>query len=67
MTSHIYILPVIVIILVEKLTLIWFCISRIGIGSFEGRSVYRAAEVADVVETAKVYAVGKARTNIGLK
>lgn len=43
------------------------CFVRIGIGQHQGRSVYRAAEIIDVVETGKVYLVGKVRTNIGLK
>jgi RNA polymerase-associated protein RTF1 len=33
----------------------------------EGRSVYRAAEIVDVCETAKVYSIGKVRTNMGVK
>ena len=40
---------------------------RIGIGQHEGKSVYRVAEILDVCETAKVYNIGKARTNKGLK
>lgn len=43
------------------------CFVRIGIGQYQGRSVYRAAEIVDVVETGKVYLVGKIRTNIGTK
>ena len=45
------------------------CFVRIGIGTdpASGKSVYRCSEIADVVETAKIYAVGKARTNVGLK
>ena len=43
------------------------CFVRIGIGQHQGRSVYRLAEVADVVETGKVYNVGKVRTNTGLR
>ena len=45
------------------------CFVRIGIGSdpASGRPVYRCSEIADVVETAKIYVVGKARTNVGLK
>ena len=44
------------------------CFVRIGIGQNpEGRSVYRCTEIVDVVETQKVYNVGKARTNTGLK
>ena len=37
------------------------------IKNFYFRSVYRAAEIVDVVETGKVYFVGKMRTNIGTK
>ena len=40
---------------------------RIGIGNHDGRPVYRVAEVIDVIETPKVYALGKGRTNKGLK
>jgi len=47
--------------------LVMNCFVRIGIGQYQGRSVYRAAEIVDVVETGKVYLVGKMRTNIGLK
>lgn len=45
------------------------CFVRIGIGTdpASGKSVYRCSEIADVVETAKIYAIGKARTNVGLK
>jgi len=43
------------------------CYVRIGIGQHEGESVYRVAEILDVCETAKVYQIGKARTNKGLK
>ena len=45
------------------------CFVRIGIGSdpASGRPVYRCSEISDVVETAKIYVVGKARTNVGLK
>jgi len=43
------------------------CFVRIGIGQHEGQSVYRVAEILDVCETAKVYQIGKARTNKGLK
>jgi RNA polymerase-associated protein RTF1 len=31
------------------------------------KSVYRMAEIVDVVETAKVYSLGKAKTNVGLR
>jgi RNA polymerase-associated protein RTF1 len=44
------------------------CFVRIGIGNNpQGRPVYRAAEIVEVVETGKVYYLGKVRTNIGLK
>ena len=45
------------------------CFVRIGIGNDPqtGKSVYRCSEVVGVVETGKVYYVGKARTNVGLK
>lgn len=43
------------------------CYIRMGIGQHDGRSVYRVAEIADVTETPKVYALGKTRTNKGLK
>ena len=38
-----------------------------GIGQHQGKSVYRVAEIVDVVETGKIYIVGKQRTNVGLK
>ena len=40
---------------------------RIGIGQNEGQSVYRVAEVLEACETPKIYAIGKTRTNKGLK
>lgn len=43
------------------------CFVRIGIGSNNGRAVYRVAQITDVVETAKVYALGRSRTNKGLR
>ncbi|KAH7935047.1 RNA polymerase-associated protein RTF1 homolog [Rhipicephalus sanguineus] len=43
------------------------CFVRIGIGSNNGRAVYRVAQITDVVETAKVYALGRCRTNKGLR
>ncbi|XP_035222295.1 RNA polymerase-associated protein RTF1 homolog [Stegodyphus dumicola] len=43
------------------------CFVRIGIGSNEGRPVYRVAEIVDVVETAKIYQLGNTRTNKGLR
>lgn len=43
------------------------CFVRIGIGQHQGRSVYRLAEVSDVMETGKIYSLGKVRTNVGLR
>lgn len=43
------------------------CYVRIGIGQNNGKSVYRVAEITDVVETAKIYQLGTTRTNKGLK
>lgn len=44
------------------------CFVRIGIGNNPaGQSVYRCTEVVEVVETAKVYQLGKTKTNQGLK
>ncbi|XP_013782463.1 RNA polymerase-associated protein RTF1 homolog [Limulus polyphemus] len=43
------------------------CFVRIGIGTHNGRPVYRVAEITDVVETGKVYQLGNSRTNKGLK
>lgn len=43
------------------------CFVRIGIGSNNGRAVYRVAQITDVVETAKVYVLGRSRTNKGLR
>ncbi|XP_072023591.1 LOW QUALITY PROTEIN: RNA polymerase-associated protein RTF1 homolog [Amphiura filiformis] len=43
------------------------CYVRIGIGQNNGKSVYRVAEITDVVETAKIYQLGGSRTNKGLK
>ncbi|KAG1651555.1 RNA polymerase-associated protein RTF1 [Nymphon striatum] len=43
------------------------CYVRIGIGAHEGIPVYRVAEIIDIVETAKIYQLGNARTNKGLK
>ncbi|KAI1719690.1 plus-3 domain-containing protein [Ditylenchus destructor] len=43
------------------------CFVRIGIGNHDGKSVYRVAQIIDVVETAKVYQLEKTRTNKGLK
>lgn len=46
---------------------IFGCYVRIGIGNHQGRPVYRIGEIIDVVETAKVYQLGKVRTNRGLR
>lgn len=43
------------------------CFVRVGIGSNNGRPVYRVAEITGVVETGKVYQLGNTRTNKGLK
>jgi RNA polymerase-associated protein RTF1 len=43
------------------------CYIRIGIGAYEGRAIYRVAEVIEVVETHKIYNLGKTRTNVGLR
>ncbi|KAG7174089.1 RNA polymerase-associated protein Rtf1-like, partial [Homarus americanus] len=43
------------------------CFVRIGIGNFEGRPVYRVAEITEVCETAKIYQLGNTRTNKGLR
>lgn len=43
------------------------CFVRISIGNHNGRPVYRVAEICGVVETSKVYQLGKARTNKGIK
>ncbi|XP_075214712.1 RNA polymerase-associated protein Rtf1 [Lycorma delicatula] len=45
------------------------CFVRIGIGNNNktGKPVYRVAEVVGVVETAKIYQLGRTRTNKGLK
>lgn len=43
------------------------CFVRVGIGSNNGRPVYRVAEIMEVVETAKIYQLGAARTNKGLR
>ncbi|CAK8677400.1 unnamed protein product [Clavelina lepadiformis] len=43
------------------------CYVRIGIGNHEGKPVYRMAEIVDVVETAKIYHLGKVRTNLGFR
>ncbi|PIK60168.1 putative RNA polymerase-associated protein RTF1-like [Apostichopus japonicus] len=43
------------------------CYVRIGIGTNQGRPVYRVAEITEVVETGKIYPLGTTRTNKGLK
>lgn len=43
------------------------CFVRIGIGSNQGRPVYRVAEITAVCETAKIYQLGNTRTNKGLR
>lgn len=43
------------------------CFVKIGIGSNDGRPVYRVAQVMEVLETAKVYQLGNTRTNKGLR
>ncbi|XP_030766136.1 RNA polymerase-associated protein Rtf1 [Sitophilus oryzae] len=43
------------------------CFIKVGIGQNNGTSVYRAAEVVGVYETAKIYQLGSTRTNKGLK
>lgn len=43
------------------------CFVRIGIGLNAGSSIYRVAEVLDVVETSKVYTLGTTKTNKGFK
>ncbi|XP_054714619.1 RNA polymerase-associated protein RTF1 homolog [Uloborus diversus] len=43
------------------------CFVRIGIGTNDGRPVYRVAEIIDVVETAKIYQLGTTKTNKGLR
>lgn len=40
---------------------------RINIGNNNGRPVYRVAEIVGVVETAKIYQLGKGRTNKGFR
>lgn len=43
------------------------CFVRISIGNNGQKPVYRVAEIIGVVETAKIYNLGKTRTNKGLK
>lgn len=43
------------------------CFVRISIGNNGQKPVYRVAEIVGVVETAKIYNLGKTRTNKGLR
>lgn len=43
------------------------CFVRISIGNNNNRPVYRVAEIIGVVETPKIYTLGKSRTNKGLR
>ncbi|GFG29822.1 hypothetical protein Cfor_00245 [Coptotermes formosanus] len=43
------------------------CFVRVGIGSHNGKPVYRVCEVGDVCETGKIYQLGNTRTNKGLR
>ncbi|XP_055621344.1 RNA polymerase-associated protein Rtf1 isoform X2 [Toxorhynchites rutilus septentrionalis] len=43
------------------------CFVRINIGNNNGKPVYRVAEIVGVVETAKIYQLGKGRTNKGFR
>lgn len=43
------------------------CFVRISIGNKDMKPVYRVAEIVGVVETAKIYSLGKNRTNKGLR
>lgn len=43
------------------------CFARVGIGAHDGRMVYRVCEIIGVQEMPKVYALGSAKTNKGLK
>lgn len=43
------------------------CFVRISIGNRNGQAIYRVAEITGVVETAKIYLLGKCRTNKGLR
>lgn len=43
------------------------CFVRINIGNNNNRPVYRVAQIVGVVETAKIYQLGKSRTNKGLR
>ena len=39
------------------------CFVRVNVGQYKGRVVHRVAEIAEVVETAKVYVFGSTKTN----
>lgn len=43
------------------------CFVRVSVGNSQGKPVYRVGEIVGLVETAKVYQFGKARTNKGLR
>lgn len=43
------------------------CFVRVSIGNNENKPVYRVAEIIGVVETAKIYSLGKNRTNKGVR
>ncbi|KAH9359486.1 hypothetical protein HPB48_000442 [Haemaphysalis longicornis] len=43
------------------------CFMRIGIGSNNGRAVYRVAQVTDGVDMAKVYTLGRSRNKKGVR
>lgn len=43
------------------------CFVRISIGNNNNRPVYRVCEIIGVVETPKIYTLGKSRTNKGLR
>lgn len=43
------------------------CFVRISIGNNNNKPVYRVAEISGVVETSKIYSLGKSRTNKGLR
>lgn len=43
------------------------CFVKIGIGQHNNMPVYRVAEITGVYETAKIYNLGKTRTNKGLR
>lgn len=43
------------------------CFVRISIGNNGQKPVYRVAEIVGIVETAKIYHLGKSRTNKGLR